>query len=151
MVFSLTLRCKRVPLFARATFRSSRVIRVVRKPAENDGRPRHRTHGTSRLRVDGLTPSFSTDIITYTRTVLTTDDPPLVTFSRCTLFVSLVPRIFLHYLLLCRSFGRAVSQASQQLTALFLTLFYETTRDLADASQQQQNTHTTSASRHRCH
>lgn len=48
-----------------------------------------RTHGTSRLRVDELTPSFSTDIITYTRTVLTTDDPPLVTFLRRTVFVSL--------------------------------------------------------------
>lgn len=40
----------------------------------------HRTHGTSRFRADQLTPSFSTDIITCTRTVLTIDDPPLVTF-----------------------------------------------------------------------
>lgn len=31
MVFSLTLRCERVLLFARATFRNGRVIRVVRE------------------------------------------------------------------------------------------------------------------------
>lgn len=149
-------RCSRARLFG-----ANGSYETVRGPEGNDGRPQdigtrfHGARSTSGLELDELTPSFSTDIITCTRTVLTTDDPPLVTFFQSRGINACLPSLLsalLRYLLPRCSFVRAVSRASHQLTASFLShSFTRRLRDLADASQQQQNTRTTSASRNHRH
>lgn len=162
---------RRVPVVrARDSSRRPSHMRWHREPRK--WRPRHTTQetheGTRDTTAHGhvstepersLRHRFATDLITCTRTVLTTNDPPLVTFfllshARFTRLSSaplcLPPTI---YVLVARSSALSTEpRTSWPLSFLPLTLFYETTStDLADASQQQQNTRTTSASRHHRH
>ena len=120
-------RCSRARLFG-----ANGSYETVQGPEGNDGRPRDTAHGSTGhgARLDELTPSFSTDIITCTRTVLTTDDPPLVTFflshgiNACLPRSSRLSPFFTSPLLVCPRCLASVAPADRFFS---LTLLYETT------------------------